>query len=51
LETGFEFCRRYYKKYNFDYVVTFDPDGQHNIQDVYNFIKEFENNPNLEVAI
>ena len=51
LETGFEFVRRYHKKYNFSYIVTFDPDGQHDIQDIYHFIEEFEKNTDLEVAI
>lgn len=51
LETGFEFVRRYAEKINIDYVVTFDPDGQHRIKDIYKFMKEFEKNKDLEVAI
>jgi len=51
LETWFEFVRRFYDKYNFQYVVTFDPDWQHNIKDVYTFIKEFEKDKDIEVVI
>ena len=51
LETGFEFVRRYYKQYKFNYVITFDPDGQHDINDVSNFITEFEKDKNLQVII
>ena len=51
LETGFEFVRRYYKKYNFNYVITFDPDGQHDINNVSNFIQEFEKDDQLQVIV
>ncbi len=51
LETWFTFVRRYYQKYNFSYVITFDPDGQHDINDVNNFINEFEKDKDLQVII
>ncbi len=51
LETWFEFVRRYYEKYNFNYVITFDPDWQHDIKDVSKFIEKFEKDNNLQVII
>lgn len=40
LETGFEYIRRY--SWNEWYVVTFDSDGQHDIQDILKFRKYAE---------
>ncbi len=51
LETGFEFVRRYHKKYDFNYVITFDPDWQHDIKDVSKFIGEFGKDDDLQVII
>jgi len=44
LETGFEFVRRNYQKLGIKYVVTFDADGQHDINDIEKFIEAMEKN-------
>ena len=51
LETWFEFIRRNYKKIWIKYVVSFDADWQHNIEDLDNFISVFKNNQDIEVVI
>ncbi len=51
LETGFEFVRKFEKKLEIDFVVCFDPDGQHNIKDVYRFLEAFEKKPDVEVVL
>lgn len=44
LETGFEYIRRYA---DVNYIVTFDADWQHDIDDLPNFYKAFEKHPKL----
>ena len=48
LETGFEYIRRYW---DIDYIVTFDSDGQHKIEDLPLFIKTLKDDKELELAI
>ena len=47
LETWFEYLRRYAEV---DYIVTFDADGQHQVEDLPKFMHTFEKNPQLEVV-
>ncbi len=49
LETGFEYVRRY--GWDQGYVVTFDSDGQHNIDDVKKFQKYAQENPDIDVLL
>lgn len=49
LETGFEYVRRFWTNNN--YVVTFDSDGQHNVDDVVKFQKHAGENPETEVFL
>lgn len=51
LETWFEYIRRNRVSKNILYVVTFDADWQHNIEDIYNFIGEFEKSSDLDVVL
>lgn len=44
LETWFEYIRRFW---NVKYIVNFDADGQHDINDLHKFIKAFKKDPNL----
>lgn len=48
LETGFEYLRRYAEV---EFIITFDADGQHQIQDVEKFFKAFEKYPKLELVL
>lgn len=48
LETWFEYIRRYNET---KYVCTFDADWQHDIKDLKNFLKAFENNKNLDLVL
>lgn len=48
LETGFEYIRRYWKV---DYIITFDADGQHDINDLPNFYKAFKKDHKLWVIL
>ena len=48
LETGFEYLRRYGEV---EYIVTFDADGQHDIDDLENFYKAFEKHPKIGVVL
>lgn len=49
LETGFEFARRYSDDYNWEYIVTFDADGQHDIADIHSFFQILHKNPGTQV--
>lgn len=49
LETGFAFIRQNAKKNNWNYVVTFDADGQMNVDDMQKFEKFLQKNPHSEV--
>lgn len=51
LETGFEYIRRNGEELGIDYVVTFDADGQHHIEDLPVFIKAFEKDPTLDLVL
>lgn len=48
LQTGFSYLLN---KEGIDYVVTFDSDGQHRLSDLPNFIKAFEDDTQLEIAL
>ncbi len=50
LETGFEYVRRHAIKNDWDFVVTFDADGQHDIADIDLFTRAFEKNDDLDVV-
>ena len=49
LETGFEYVRRSAPEYSWEYVVTFDADGQHDIADMEKFLSAFAHNPHLDI--
>lgn len=51
LETGFSYIRRNAKLHDWQYFVTFDADGQHDINDINLFIQAFEKNPDLSVVL
>lgn len=48
LQTGFFAVERYFP--DTQYVVTFDSDGQHQIEDIDVFIEAFKNNPHLDIV-
>ena len=48
LETGFEYLRRFWKV---KYLITFDADGQHSIDDVKQFEKYLKNHESVEVLL
>ena len=50
LETWFEYLRRYWKSKWFNYVVTFDADWQHKIEDLKKFVDKFESDETLDVV-
>ncbi|MFK7779973.1 MAG: DUF2304 family protein [Candidatus Gracilibacteria bacterium] len=47
LKTGFEYLRRFGEV---EYIVTFDADGQHDINDIGKFYKQFEKHPKIGVV-
>ncbi len=49
LETGFTFVRQEAFHYGWEYIVTFDADGQHDIRDIGKFIHFFEKHPTTDV--
>ena len=49
LETWAEYVRRFWK--NVKYVVHFDADGQHRLEDLKEFQKAFEEDSNLEIVL
>lgn len=51
LETGFEYIRRNGEELGIKYVVTFDADGQHHIEDISAFIHAFEQDPSLDLVL
>lgn len=51
LETGFEFIRRFHRDYDWQYVVTFDADDQHDITDIGLFLSAFEKDETLNVVL
>ena len=50
LETGFEYIRRNASEHDWEYVVTFDADGQHRIEDMPGFLEAFEKQPELDIV-
>lgn len=48
LETGFEYLRRFSK---IEYVVNFDADGQHKVEDLPKFLTELKKDATLEVVL
>lgn len=48
LETGFEYVRKYW---NIDYVITFDADLQHDIEDLPKFYKILDENSEIEIVL
>ena len=50
LETGFEYIRRHASQYDWQYLVTFDADGQHDIADIGHFVRTFEQNREIDVV-
>lgn len=51
LETGFEFIRRNASHYGWEYVVTFDADGQMDVTDTEKFISAYDSDPDLDAVI
>lgn len=51
LETGFEYIRRHAIQYGWEYVVTFDADGQHKISDISQFIDTFIQFPDTDIVL
>ncbi|MDD2693557.1 MAG: glycosyltransferase family 2 protein [Candidatus Gracilibacteria bacterium] len=49
LETGFEYIRRNASEQDWEYVVTFDADGQHRIEDMSEFLETFRKQPELDL--
>ncbi|MDQ7023137.1 MAG: DUF2304 family protein [Candidatus Gracilibacteria bacterium] len=47
LETGFEYLRRYGKM---DYVICYDADGQHSLEDLSKFYKILDNKKNIDIV-
>lgn len=50
LETGFEYVRRNATKNGWDFLVTFDADGQHDIEDIGVFFEAFEKDTSLDIV-
>jgi len=51
LETGFEYIRRNGDHMGIKYVVTFDADGQHHIEDIPAFIDAFQRDSSLDLVL
>ncbi|MBQ2600482.1 hypothetical protein II582_03825 [bacterium] len=49
METGAEYVRRFGDKIK--YVVHFDSDGQHRLEDLVQFQKAFKEDPKLEIVL
>jgi len=50
LKTGFEYIKRY-KTDKLKYIVTFDADWQHDINDLEKFLKEFQKDKKLDLVL
>lgn len=50
LETGFSYIRQHAEHHGWEYVVTFDADGQHDIADIGGFIDIFDQHPRTDVV-
>ena len=51
LETGLEYVRRNGSGLGIHYVVTFDADGQHHVEDMPVFLEAFEKDPTLDLVL
>jgi glycosyltransferase involved in cell wall biosynthesis len=51
LETGFAYIRSAHEQNHWKYLVTFDADGQHDVQDMEHFISAFKDNEDLDVVL
>lgn len=51
LETGFEYIRRNGEALGIHYVVTFDADGQHHVEDMPGFVEAFAQDPSLDLVL
>ncbi len=50
LETGFVYIRRYAHDHDWEFIVTFDADGQHDITDMDSFLEMFASHPKTQVV-
>ncbi len=48
LKTWFEYLKRYWRT---KYIITFDADWQHSLDDLNTFFKEFQKNKNLDIIL
>jgi polyprenyl-phospho-N-acetylgalactosaminyl synthase len=51
LETGFAYIRENSGHHAWEYLLTFDADGQHDIKDIVKFEKAFEKDETLDIVI
>lgn len=51
LETGFEYIRRNGEILGIEFVVTFDADGQHHVEDMKVFVEAFKKDPTLDLVL
>lgn len=51
LETGFAYIREHAESHNWEYLLTFDADGQMDICDMIKFEKAFEKDTTLDIVI
>lgn len=51
LETGFAYIRENATEHNWEYLLTFDADGQHDIRDITRFEKAFDKDETLDIVI
>ncbi|MFZ2337570.1 MAG: glycosyltransferase family 2 protein [Patescibacteria group bacterium] len=51
METGFSYIRMHASEHGWEYLLTFDADGQMDIRDMKKFEKEFEKDETLDVVI
>jgi len=51
LETGFSYIRENSEIHSWEYLLTFDADGQHDIRDITKFEKAFEKDETLDIVI
>jgi len=48
LKTGLEYLKRFWKT---EFIITFDADWQHSLDNLDNFFKEFEKDKNLDIVL
>lgn len=51
LETGFEYIRRNGEEMGIKYIVTFDADGQHHVEDMSVFMNAFKKDSSLDLVL